>query len=177
MTPTASTRGAWSASPNTAATCCATCAPSTGIAYDHREQGTLQLFRTQKQLDHVGDDTAVLDAFGVPLRGARPGRLRRAPSRRLAPVRDKFVGGLRLPGDETGDAHVFTQRLAAIATELGVRFRYGTAISRLLTEGDTVTGVETDRRRAHRRPLRGGARHLLAGAAVAARHRACRSTR
>ncbi len=37
----------------------------TGIAYDHRERGTLQLFRTRKQLDHVGDDTKVLDAYGV----------------------------------------------------------------------------------------------------------------
>ena len=38
----------------------------TGITYDDRQQGTLQLFRTQKQLDHVGDDTAVLDETNVP---------------------------------------------------------------------------------------------------------------
>ena len=38
----------------------------TGITYDHREQGLLQLFRTQKQLDGIGEDTAVLDAYGVP---------------------------------------------------------------------------------------------------------------
>ena len=36
----------------------------TGIAYDHRERGLLQLFRTQKQLDGIGEDTAVLDAYG-----------------------------------------------------------------------------------------------------------------
>ena len=28
----------------------------TGIAYDERAQGTLQLFRTQKQLDGIGKD-------------------------------------------------------------------------------------------------------------------------
>jgi len=38
----------------------------TGIAYDQRTQGTLQLFRTQKQLDGVTEDTAVLDAYRVP---------------------------------------------------------------------------------------------------------------
>src|SRR3954453_17474488 len=38
----------------------------TGIAYDQRMQGTLQLFRTQKQLDAVGSDTAVLESFKVP---------------------------------------------------------------------------------------------------------------
>ena len=32
----------------------------TGIAYDDRAQGTLQLFRTQKQLDGIGGDVEVL---------------------------------------------------------------------------------------------------------------------
>ena len=114
----------------------------TGIRYEHRERGTLQLFRTQKQLDQVGHDTAVLDEFGVPYElldqsgcvGAEPA---------LALVRDKFAGGLRLPGDETGDAHLFTRRLAAIAAELGVRFRYRTTIGRLHAEAGRITGVET----------------------------------
>ncbi len=115
----------------------------TGIVYDERSRGTLQLFRTQKQLDHVGGDTAVLDRFGVPYEvldaagciGAEPA---------LAHVQGKFVGGLRLPGDETGDAHLFTQRLAAMAAAAGVRFAYGTTIRGLLTEGDRISGVVTD---------------------------------
>ncbi|MGI4953249.1 MAG: D-amino acid dehydrogenase [Janthinobacterium lividum] len=115
----------------------------TGIQYDHREQGTLQLFRTQKQLDHVGDDTTVLDEYGVAYQLLdRDGCVRAEPA--LALSRDHIVGGLRLPGDETGDAHQFTQRLAAIAEGMGVRFQYGTAIRALRFEGSTVTGVETD---------------------------------
>ena len=43
----------------------------------------------------------------------------------LALTQDKFVGGLRLPGDETGDCFKFTQRLAEMAQGLGVKFRYG----------------------------------------------------
>src|SRR5262245_30411640 len=39
---------------------------ATGIAYDGRQQGTLQLFREQKQLDHAGEDIAVLKQYGVP---------------------------------------------------------------------------------------------------------------
>ena len=35
-------------------------------------------------------------------------------------MRDKFVGGLLLPGDETGDCFKFTQRLAELAAERGV---------------------------------------------------------
>jgi hypothetical protein len=38
----------------------------TGIAYDERTQGTLQLFRTQKQLDGIGKDVDILRESGVP---------------------------------------------------------------------------------------------------------------
>jgi D-amino-acid dehydrogenase len=118
----------------------------TGIAYDQRTQGTLQLFRTQKQLDAVGGDTAVLDTFKVPYELLDPaGCIAAEPA--LALVPGKYVGGLRLPGDETGDAHVFTQRLAALAAGAGVVFRQGVTIQRLETEGDRITGVETDQGR------------------------------
>ncbi|MGI4796481.1 MAG: D-amino acid dehydrogenase [Janthinobacterium lividum] len=117
----------------------------TGIEYDHRERGTLQLFRTQKQLDHIDSDTTVLDEFAVPYEVLdAAGCIAAEPA--LARVERKFVGGLRLPGDETGDAHLFTQRLAALAEAKGVRFRYGVRIVRLQTngKGGDITGVETD---------------------------------
>jgi len=115
----------------------------TGIAYDGRSMGTLQLFRTQKQLDAVAGDTAVLDAFKVPYEVLDPaGCIAAEPA--LAHVRGKFVGGLRLPGDETGDAHLFTQRLAAMAAQIGVTFRYGVAIRGLSAEGDRITAVVTE---------------------------------
>ncbi len=115
----------------------------TGIAYDQRMKGTLQLFRNQKQLDAVAGDTAVLDAFGVPYDLLDPaGCIGAEPA--LAHVPGRFVGGLRLPGDETGDAHMFTQRLAGLAEAAGVRFRYGVNIRALRSEGDSVTGILTD---------------------------------
>ena len=115
----------------------------TGIAYDDRQQGTLQLFRTQAQADHVSDDTEVLDRFGVPYEILdRAGAIAREPA--LASVSGKFVGGLMLPGDETGDAHLFTQRLAALAEAAGVSFRYDTRIDALLTDGGHITGIATD---------------------------------
>ncbi|WP_149535645.1 D-amino acid dehydrogenase [Siccirubricoccus phaeus] len=118
----------------------------TGIAYDQRMQGTLQLFRTQKQLDAVGEDTAVLDQFQVPYALLDPaGCIGAEPA--LARVPGKFVGGLRLPGDETGDAHVFTQRLAALAAAAGVQFHYGVTVSGLETEAGEVVGVSTDQGR------------------------------
>ncbi len=116
---------------------------ATGIAYDERMQGTLQLFRTQKQLDGSASDIAILQESGVPFQSLdREDCIRHEPA--LARVREKFVGGLRLPGDETGDCFKFTQRLAALATERGVEFRFGTTIRSIGRSGDRVGAVVVD---------------------------------
>lgn len=115
----------------------------TGIAYDERMQGTLQLFRTQKQLDGTAKDIEILQQYGVPYQLLdRAGYLQHEPA--LAEVQHKFVGALRLPGDETGDCFLFTNRLAELAKGLGVQFRFGTTIRRLVGDGRGLTGVETD---------------------------------
>ncbi|WP_415258049.1 D-amino acid dehydrogenase [Thauera phenylacetica] len=115
----------------------------TGIAYDERSQGTLQLFRTQKQLDGIGKDVAILKGFGVPFQVLdRAGYLEYEPA--LALVKDKFIGALRLPGDETGDCFKFTQNLAKMAEALGVSFRFGTTIAGIDHDGRRLTGVHTD---------------------------------
>ena len=116
---------------------------STGIAYDERMQGTLQLFRTQKQFDGSASDIAVLRESGVAFELLdRAGCIRHEPA--LAQVRDKFVGGLLLPGDETGDCFKFTQRLAALAAVRGVAFRFGTTIRAIVRNGTVVDGVATE---------------------------------
>jgi D-amino-acid dehydrogenase len=115
----------------------------TGLHYDQRMQGTLQLFRTQAQLDGTGADIAVLQRYGVPFELLdRTGCIRHEPA--LAKVQEKFVGGLLLPGDETGDCFKFTQNLAALAAQRGVVFRHGTTIQKLQSDGGAITGVSTD---------------------------------
>lgn len=115
----------------------------TGIQYDQRTLGTLQLFRTQEQVDGTAADIEVLRRFGVAWETLDPdGCIRHEPA--LARVKSKFVGGLRLPGDETGDCHKFTNALAAIAAQIGVTFRFGVGIRGLRTAGGDIDGVETD---------------------------------
>ncbi len=115
----------------------------TGIRYDDRAQGTLQLFRTQKQLDGIGGDIDVLKQYGVPYEVLdRAGFCRVEPA--LARTQEKFVGALRLPGDETGDCFLFTQRLAEMARAQGVQFRFDTRIQGLQVGGGAITGVFTD---------------------------------
>lgn len=114
----------------------------TGISYDERMQGTLQLFRTEKQVAAAEKDIAVLQADGVRFEvldadaciAAEPG---------LAGAKHKIAGGLRLPGDETGDCFKFTQSLADMAKALGVTFRHGVSIDRLEASMGRITSVHT----------------------------------
>lgn len=114
----------------------------TGVAFDERQQGTLQLFRTEAQVAAAEKDIAVLRADGVPFEvldraaciAAEPG---------LAGAADRIAGGLRLPGDETGDCFKFTNALAARAEGLGVTFRYGVDIRGIRASLGRVTGVDT----------------------------------
>jgi D-amino-acid dehydrogenase len=116
---------------------------ATGIAYDERMQGTLQLFRTQKQLDGIGKDVEILKQYRVPYQVLdRAGYLRYEPA--LAEVQHKFVGALRLPGDETGDCFLFTNRIAELAQAAGAVFRFGTTVRALKHAGGAVSGVLTD---------------------------------
>ena len=116
----------------------------TGVQYDQRMRGTLQLFRTQRQLDGVAKDIEVLRAGGVPFEVLdRAGCVAAEPG--LANARDTLIGGLRLPNDETGDCFMFTTALAELAAEQGVKFQYETAVTGLRTEAGRISGVATSR--------------------------------
>ncbi len=112
----------------------------TGIQYEQRTGGTLQLFRTQAQIDAVQRDIKVLEECGVAyellnrdqLTSVEPG---------LAHARELLTGGLRLPNDETGDCQLFTTELALKARELGVEFKFDQTVDQLLSDGHQVTGV------------------------------------
>jgi D-amino-acid dehydrogenase len=113
----------------------------TGIAYEGRQGGTLQVFRTQAQLDGAAKDIAVLKDAGVPYELLSAQELGRAEPA-LAAVAHKLTGGLRLPNDETGDCQLFTMRLADMAKQLGVKFRFNTPIDALAVCGDRIAGVQ-----------------------------------
>jgi len=113
------------------------------LSYDERSQGTLQLFRTQKQFDDSAEDIAVLENYGVAYEllgregcvGAEPG---------LSSAQGRFVGGLRLPGDETGDCHLFTRQLAGYLPAMGVETRYNSYITGFEMHAGGIEGVWTD---------------------------------
>ncbi len=112
----------------------------TGIRYDERSRGTLQLFRTQAQLDTAARDIAVLEECGVPYELLSGVELARAEPA-LAHRPGTLAGGLRLPNDETGDCQRFTAQLAEHAQAAGVQFRFDTEVRELLHRGDHIEGV------------------------------------
>ncbi len=115
-----------------------------GIGYDGREQGTLQLFRTEKQLKGSKADQDILAEFDSPFEVLdREGCIAAEPA--LAEVKDKFVGGLRLTADRTGDCRMFTMALADKTAEMGATFHYGQKIEMISVDGDRVRGVRTDK--------------------------------
>ncbi|MDO6561766.1 D-amino acid dehydrogenase [Amphritea sp. 1_MG-2023] len=114
-----------------------------GINYEGRANGTLQLFRTQKQVDAAAKDIAVLEECGVQYEVLdRQGCVAREPA--LAHVQEKIVGGLRLPGDETGDCFKFTNALADECKKLGVEFKFDTEIEGLISDDKAIVGVKTN---------------------------------
>ena len=115
----------------------------TGIEYDGRAQGTLQLFRTEKQLKGSKADQEILAEYDSPYEVLdRDGCIAVEPA--LAGVRQKFVGGLRLTADRTGDCRMFTIALAEKCAEMGVEFQYGQSIRAIAVENGRVVGVDTE---------------------------------
>ncbi|MGE9549999.1 D-amino acid dehydrogenase [Erwinia amylovora] len=113
----------------------------TGIAYEGRQGGTLQLFRTTQQFESATKDIAVLKEAGVPYELLEASQLAEAEPA-LAATRHKLTGGLRLPNDETGDCQLFTQCLAEMAAAAGVTFRFNTSVDALLQDGAQIAGVK-----------------------------------
>lgn len=116
----------------------------TGITYDERSLGTLQLFREQKQLDAIAKDVAVLQSDGVAFEILDPaGCVAVEPG--LGNSVTPLAGGLRLPNDETGDCFKFTTALAGLAAAQGVSFQFGHRIDKLIHDGGRIVHVATDK--------------------------------
>ncbi|MFC0225800.1 D-amino acid dehydrogenase [Serratia aquatilis] len=115
----------------------------TGIQYEGRQGGTLQLFRTPQQFENAAKDIAVLEDAGVPYKLLESSQLATIEPA-LAQVAHKLTGGLQLPNDETGDCQLFTQHLAKLAQQAGVNFLFNHNVDGLLVDGDKIAGVRCD---------------------------------
>jgi D-amino-acid dehydrogenase len=114
----------------------------TGIRYEERAAGTLQLFRSAKQLKQAERDIRVLRECGIGFELLdAAGVCRTEPALHYAKA--KIAGGLRLPADETGDCFKFTKSLAELAQGIGVQFRFGVEVESFSHAASSgITGVQ-----------------------------------
>ncbi|MDC0609162.1 D-amino acid dehydrogenase [Vibrio sp.] len=114
------------------------------INYEGRQKGTLQVFRDPKQLVAIEKDMKLLEQAGTRFELMDvESCIKQEPG--LAPVKDKLVGGLYLPDDETGDCYLFCQQLTELAKEAGVNFMFDTQIKDIIKEGNVISGIQTDK--------------------------------
>lgn len=112
----------------------------TGLDFEGRHKGTLQIFRTQKEVAAAAKDIEVLAEYGVPYQRLQPEEcLQFEPVLRHA--LDKIAGALHLPNDSTGDCHLFTQRLQALCEAKGAVFKFEHNIGRVEHQGPNITAV------------------------------------
>ena len=115
----------------------------TGIEYEQQERGILRLYENRRALDEAVAATSLEKSLGIELRvltAAECVELEPALSARA----ERIAGGVHAPGDESGDAHKFTQELARLCAARGVEFRYGSGVTRMETGGGRVTRVLLD---------------------------------
>ncbi|WP_241607471.1 D-amino acid dehydrogenase [Rosenbergiella australiborealis] len=112
----------------------------TDIAYEGRQGGTLQLFRTAQQFESATKDIKVLQDAGVPFNLLEKEQLTSVEPGLIHSL-DKLTGGLQLPNDETGDCKMFTQHLAHMAEQAGVTFLYNQNVERINVEGNRIVSV------------------------------------
>lgn len=110
------------------------------LAYDELGHGTLKVFRDRKAFDDAAARNAVLAGLGLEVRALSPAEAV-AVEPALAPVRDRMVGAIHCPADESGDARAFTQALAEHARAAGVRFHFDREVTRFEHAGGRLNAA------------------------------------
>jgi D-amino-acid dehydrogenase len=106
----------------------------TAIQYDQLQCGILHFYTDEAEFEHAASQ----NCGEMQVKTAEE-CIALEPALRHAA--EKIIGGTYFPGDESGDAHRFTQELARLAAEHGVRFLYGRSLKRLDAEGGRIASA------------------------------------
>lgn len=114
-----------------------------GLEYDHLERGILHVYTDAREFEHAIPQAELMRQYGCDRfvkTAAECVQIEPALRHSTRPL----VGGTYTADDESGDAHKFTQALAARCAERGVVYRYGSAVSALQTQAGRISGVRLD---------------------------------
>ena len=112
----------------------------TGIQYEQRAQGILSLYFSPRDFDRAVHEAEWISGQGIPREPKTVDEcLAIEPALAAAPA--NLAGGVFAPRDESGDAALFTERLAHHCAGRGVRFVYGCRIERIAVEHNRVQRI------------------------------------
>lgn len=114
---------------------------TTGIDYQQKTEGILHFYTSEKEYADAQAPAALMREYGCDLDMKTPDECI-AIEPALAASRDRLVGGSMTASDESGDAHQFTAKLAALCASAGVEFLYNTRIVGARQEGGDLAGVQ-----------------------------------
>lgn len=114
---------------------------ATGIDYQQKTAGILHFYTSEKEYADAQAPAALMREYGCELDMKTPDECI-AIEPALAASRDKLVGGSMTASDESGDAHQFTAKLAALCASAGVEFLYNTRIVGTRQEGGALAGLQ-----------------------------------
>jgi len=113
---------------------------ATGIQYERLERGILHFFSSAADYESGLKAAALMRDHGVDRRVlGRDEVLQVEPA--LKAFGEHIHGGTYTPSDESGDARVFTQKLAERCAARGATFLYGHDVLGLDKAGDRIAGV------------------------------------
>ncbi|MEL4179140.1 D-amino acid dehydrogenase [Roseateles sp. PN1] len=113
----------------------------TGIEYERLERGILHFFSSQADFDNGVAGAEIMRRHGVDRRVlSREEVLKVEPA--LASFGANIFGGTFTPSDESGDACVFTQKLALLCQQRGAKFLWEHEVLQLSRTGSTIDQVQ-----------------------------------
>jgi len=112
----------------------------TSIEYDALALGILHYYTQRDVFESAVKAASVMREYGLD-RDVKTVEEAIAIEPALAFARDRIVGATYTATDESGDAHLFTVRLAKLAEARGVRFAMNRPVERLLRAGGRIRGV------------------------------------
>jgi D-amino-acid dehydrogenase len=131
---------------------------STGIEYQRLQKGIAHYFTDRKEFDAAAGEATLMQKYGVDRRiVSREELIQIEPA--LKTFAQHIAGGTYTASDESGDARVFTQKLAALCAQRGAQMLWGHDVERLGKVAGTLDSV-TLRARSN------GVQHVLRADAV-----------
>lgn len=114
----------------------------TGIEYDALSKGILHFYTDAKEFENAVSAASLMRDRGVDRRVVDDKNDILALEPAFKDSIEQIVGATYTASDESGDAHKFTQHLAALAAQHGVNFLYDHTITRIQHTQSQVSGVQ-----------------------------------